>query len=201
MINYNGTNDYYPENLGKIYYADNSDNDWADYRQSILESRGKSQDDFEKYINIFSSGGLLIGLTLLSKLIETEFDYRYHILIIIGSLLFVLSIIANVFSHYLAISNDECTIAEIDCRHPEILNNIDERNLVIKILNRTSIFSISIATILISIFLIINLTTMRKKSENPQGKPNSSQGDPKPLNEEKGRTTQKPAFEIKPKKS
>ena len=41
---------------------------------------------------------------------------------------------------------------------------------------------------------------MSKKNDTPQAKPKTTQSDPKPLNEEKGRTTQKPSFEVKPKK-
>ena len=122
-----------------------------------MESRSKSQDDFEKYLNIFSSGGLLIGLTLLSKLTETELTYKYQYLVILGTVLFLASIMANVFSHYIAIANDDCTIAEIDCKNQEIIKNIDRRDIVVIWLNRISMFSISVATILILTFLIINL--------------------------------------------
>ena len=41
---------------------------------------------------------------------------------------------------------------------------------------------------------------MSKKIIIPQAKPINSPDKPKPINEEKGRTSQKPSFLIKPKK-
>lgn len=41
---------------------------------------------------------------------------------------------------------------------------------------------------------------MSKKNESPQSKPKTKQSDPLPLNEQKGRTTQNPSFQVKPKK-
>ena len=154
---YSGTNDYYPKNLGIISYADNSNEDWQNYRKSIIESRTKSQDDFEKYLNIFSSGGLLIGLTILGKLVETSNDYKFEYFVTTGSLVFVVSILSNVFSHYKAIANDDKTISEIDIQDDGILSKIDKRNKTINRLNIISLTAILLGTSLLILFLILNI--------------------------------------------
>lgn len=157
MNKYSGTNDYYPENLGIITYADNSKDDWQNYRKTITESRIKSQDDFEKYLNIFSSGGLLIGLTILGRLVETVNNYEFKYFVSVGSLLFVVSILSNVFSHFKAIANDDKTISEIDLRDFEILDKMDRRDKIIKCLNNLSLIAILVGTLSLVLFLILNI--------------------------------------------
>ncbi|MFC6269806.1 hypothetical protein [Frigoriflavimonas asaccharolytica] len=157
MKNFVGTNDYYPKNLGSISYSDNSNEDWQNYRKSIIESRTKSQDDFEKYLNIFSSGGLLIGLTILGKLVETANDYEFEYFVSTGSVLFVVSILSNVFSHYKAISNDDKTISEIDVQDVAILIKIDKRNKTINKMNIVSLSAIILGSSLLILFLILNI--------------------------------------------
>lgn len=197
---YEGSNSYFPANNFTLDYNDNSDEVRSAYRDELLRSRGKSQDDFEKYFNIFGSGGLLISLTLLSKLIETELKYEYQWMIISASILFLISLFSNLISHFIAIFNEEKNIADVDNYNPDLTVNIDKRNKCITILNWISLGSISIGAILISVFLIINLNSMSQKKDLPQGKPTQTPSEPKPLNEQKGRTTSKPSFQIKPKK-
>lgn len=156
MTNYIGENNYYPKKIGRIDFSDNSADNWDNYRLSILESRSKSQDDFEKYLNIYSSGGLLISLTLLGRLMEEKPTLELQFILPIASFTFVVSILSNVFSHYKAISNDDKTIEDIDIQNPQILEEIFKRNIAINWLNKISLTAISIGTILLILFLTIN---------------------------------------------
>lgn len=36
---------------------------WSEYRNSVSANKNKSQDDFEKYINLLASGGIIVSLT------------------------------------------------------------------------------------------------------------------------------------------
>ena len=38
------------------------ENEWIDFRKSVYETKSKSEDDFEKYINVIASGGLAITI-------------------------------------------------------------------------------------------------------------------------------------------
>ncbi|KQM57976.1 hypothetical protein [Chryseobacterium sp. Leaf201] len=202
MAVYNGDNNYYPKKIDNINYTDESFSDWEKYRNTILQNLTKSQDDFEKYLNIFSSGGLFICLTILSKLIEKEVYYQLQFFIIFASILFLISLLLNLFSHYIAISNDEKNIIDIDNQCEVISENIDKRNKVIVFLNRGCVSSITLATLMLSIFLILNIKTMSKKEYSNKDVPKGANTNvnPRPLNDEKGRTTTKPSFQIKPKK-
>ena len=37
--------------------------DWIEYRNAVSDNKSKSQDDFEKYVNLLASGGILMSLT------------------------------------------------------------------------------------------------------------------------------------------
>lgn len=61
---------------------------WNDYRNAVTENKNKSQDDFEKYINLLASGGIILSLTFLEKIatiVKIEFIWFY----IIGLILLV----------------------------------------------------------------------------------------------------------------
>lgn len=200
LPNYCGSNNYYPKNIGNISYEDGTYEYWEKFRGEIAKVREKSEDDFEKYLNVFGSGGLLVGLTLLSKLVETDIKYQFQWMLIIGSILFLVCLLSNLLSHYMAIHNNDKNINDIDTQCKELWTNFERRNKNIGYVNRTSLTSIISGTILITLFLILNINTMAKQQQTPQAKPKTTQGDPKPLNQEKGRTTTQPSFQVKPKK-
>ncbi len=41
--------------------------DWIDYRNAVYDNKSKSQDDFEKYMNLLASGGIVLSLTFLEE--------------------------------------------------------------------------------------------------------------------------------------
>lgn len=183
-----------------MFFDDNSDSQWEEFRKQLLDIISKSQDDFESRLILLSSGGLIIALTFLDKLFEYKIDINVKFLIISAIVLFVISLISNLYSHILAIKNNEKNIEDVDNRNPEIIKNIVKRNEPIQWLNTTSSYTISLGAIALFSFFLINFLNMNNKEQKPVEKPKSSQSEPKPLNEEKGRTTQKPSFSIKPKK-
>ena len=198
--NYCGSNNYYPKNIANISYDDGTYEYWEKFRGETAKVKEKSEDDFEKYLNVFGSGGLLVGLTLLSKLVETHIRYQFQWMLILGSILFLACLLSNLLSHYMAIHNNDKNINDIDTQCEELWTNFERRNKNIAYVNRTSLGSIISGTILITLFLILNINTMAKQQQTPQEKPKNSQSDPKPSSENKGRTTTQPSFQIKPKK-
>jgi preprotein translocase subunit SecG len=203
--NYSGSNDYYPENIDKISYKDEDSDYWQNFRNDVIKVREKSQDDFEKYLNVFGSGGLLVGLTLLSKLVESKLNYEFQWMLILGSILFVICLLSNLFSHYMAIDNNDKNISDIDNQNPNLWENFDKRNKQIGNLNNVSVCSIILGTILITLFLILNINTMAKQNTNPQSQPKSQpkgQAIPegKKNDSNKGRTTVNPTFQKPPQK-
>ncbi len=112
----------------------------------------------------------------------------------------MISLLSNLISHKVAIHNSEKIIEDIDIKNPNIFQNIDKRNRNTNILNWISLSSIIFGTIFLSFFLIFNIYNMNENKSNSQGKPTTTKGEPKPLNEEKGKTSTKPSFQINPKK-
>ena len=153
---YSGSNDYYPKHIDTISYKDEDSDYWQNFRDDVLKVREKSQDDFEKYLNVFGSGGLLVGLTLLSKLTESKINYEYRLMLIFGSVSFVVCLLSNLISHHLAVRNNEKTISDIDTQNIDLWENFDKRNKQIGNLNNVSVCSIIFGTILITLFLILN---------------------------------------------
>lgn len=197
---YSGSNDYYPKSIGSISYEDGSDEYWENFRNDNIKVREKSQDDFEKYLNVFGSGGLLVGLTLLSKLVESKINYEFQWMLIFGSVLFVICLLSNLLSHYLAIHNNDKNISDIDNKNPKLWENFDKRNNYLGNVNWVSLGSIIAGTILITLFLILNINTMAKQNTNPPSKPSTTQGSPSRQSEQKGRTTTTPPSQKPPQK-
>lgn len=165
--------------------------DWSEYRNSVSENKNKSQDDFEKYINLLASGGIIVSLTFLEK-ITAVVKIEYIIFYLIGLFLLVLTLLSNLYSHHKSIQDSDSIIKEIDEeKYEDIFKNIDKRNKPINLLNITSIWSLIIGTILILTFVSINLFSMNENKKPPPS--DNPRQNPKPLTEEqRGRTNPPP---------
>jgi hypothetical protein len=163
------------------------ESEWKEFRNSVYETKSKSQDDFEKYINVLASGGLAITIAFFDKVVDIH-KSTHIFLIILGWILLVLTLLSNLISHYLSISYSQKTIDEInEKKYDDVFTNVKKRNGFIKILNGFSIGSLIIGIISIIIFVTINLTIMNN-NQKPTQKPQT----PKPLTEEKGRPINNP---------
>lgn len=167
---------------------------WEDYRNSVSENKNKSQDDFEKYINLLASGGIVLSITFLEKIVTVD-KTIVNWLYIVGLLLLVVTLLSNLYSHYRSITDSDLIIKEIDeKKYEDVFKNIHKRNKPINILNKVSIWSLIIGTLLILTFVSINLFAM---SEKPKSNPTPNQN-PRPLEEQKGRNNPMPKPNLKP---
>lgn len=164
--------------------------EWIEYRNAVNENKSKSQDDFEKYINLLASGGLVLSLTFFEKIVPLD-KAIYKPFVVIGMFLMVVTLLSNLYSHHKSILDSDATIKEIDEeKFKEIFKNIDERNKAINTLNSVSIWALIIGMLSLITFVTINIYSM--DNTNKGNKP-SPQQPPKPLTEEKrGRTTPPP---------
>ena len=130
---------------------------WKEYRISLLEEKGKSDDDFEKYITFIASGGLGLTLTFVDNISPLKESICVWIIILgwfsLGTTLFV-----NLLSHYISSSNNTKAIQDIDdnLSYEDIVDNIDKRNLVVSKLNLSSIIALGFGILCILIFTTIN---------------------------------------------
>ncbi|MFV8339614.1 hypothetical protein ACNQGL_10120 [Flavobacterium sp. LB3P21] len=164
--------------------------EWIEYRNSVTENKSKSQDDFEKYINLLASGGLVLSLTFFEKIVPLN-KAIFKPFVIAGMFLMVLTLLSNLYSHYKSIVDSDTTIKEIDEeKFEEIFKNIDVRNKTINRLNKISIWSLIIGAISLITFVTINIYNMDNSNQGNKPRP---QQPPKPLTEEKrGRITPPP---------
>jgi hypothetical protein len=162
---------------------------WKEFRKSVYENKVKSEDDFEKYITLISSGALALSITFIEKIVPLNTAYVKWILIV-GWVLLTATLFASLISHFYSRKFSESTIEDIDneIEYEEILNNINKRNKCLEWINFSTISSLFLGIISIVIFVSINIINM---SENSNPRPNPNQ-QPKPLTEEKGRTIPKP---------
>lgn len=158
---------------------------WINYRNSVIENKTKSQDDFEKYINLMASGGLVLSLTFLEKIVSLD-KAVCKSLVIIGMYLMVATLLSNLYSHYKSMLDSDATIKDIDEKYySDIFKNIEKRNKKINILNKFSIWSLIIGILSLITFATINIYHMSDKQKvTPR---------PKPATEEKGRTITPPS--------
>jgi hypothetical protein len=166
-------------------------NGWEEYRNAVIVNKNKSQDDFEKYINLLASGGIIISLTFLEKITAVA-KIEYLIFYLSGLILLVFTLVSNLYSHHKSNLDSDLIIKEIDEeKFEDIFKNIDKRNKPINLLNKISIWSLIIGSVLILTFVTINLLAMNENQKpSPSDNPRQS---PKPLTEEKrGRTNPSP---------
>ncbi|UPQ77746.1 hypothetical protein M0M57_08880 [Flavobacterium azooxidireducens] len=169
------------------------ENGWENYRDSVIVNMNKSQDDFEKYINLLASGGIIISLTFLEKIVSVT-KISYLGLYIIGLFLLVMTLLSNLYSHFKSMRDSATIIKEIDeKKYDEIFKNIEKRNKPINLLNKASIWFLIIGAVLILTFTSINLLNMNS-DQTPQPKDSTSLPDPNT-----GRVNPSPKPIIKPK--
>lgn len=162
------------------------DQSWIDYRNSVIDNKSKSQDDFEKYINLLAVGGIVLSLTFLEKIVSLD-KASYKSLVVLGMYLMVVTLLFNLCSHYKSILDSDKTIKEIDeKKYDDIFKNIEKRNKAINLLN-----TISIGALIVGIFSLVTFATINIYNMSDKPKPSQPQ---KPLTEEKGRTITPPTL-------
>lgn len=148
----------------------NKDNYWIEYRNSIYQNKSKSQDDFEKYINLLATGGLILGFTFMEKKFSFS-KISWLWMIICGLLCFTITLLSNLYSHHKSIKDSDEMINEIDNKlFDDLYIKTKKRNKIIDLLNNISIMSLFIGATLTILFITKNLYNMNSNSQNPQPK-------------------------------
>lgn len=171
------------------------------YRRSVEENKNKSQDDFEKYINILASGGLVVSLLFVEKLVENKINSMASWLFVIGLVGFVGTLLINLISHKKSINDSNFILDNLgfDIKKFDdevFLEEVTKRNKILDFWNKASITSLIAGTLSILIFFTINFLNMSNQQPKPQPRPN--QNPSSPLTEEKGRTNPIPSKVVIP---
>lgn len=169
----------------------------SNYRKSVEENKNKSQDDFEKYINLLASGGLVISLMFLEKLVENKINSNGNWLFVIGLIGFVSTLLINLISHKKSINDSNYILETLGfdtskTDDEDFINEVSRRNKVLDTWNKLSIGSLIIGALTILMYFTINFLNMSNQQPKPQPTP------PKPHTEEKGRTNPMPTRIVAP---
>lgn len=138
---------------------------WENYRDSVYANKSKSEDDFEKYINLLATGGIILGFTFMEKIISlTTISWIW--ISVFGLVLLAGTLLLNLLSHYKSISDADEILSEIDNKeYLKVYDNSSKRNKVIRNLNLTSIWSLILGCFFIMMFITKNLYELNKKEE------------------------------------
>jgi hypothetical protein len=126
------------------------------YRDALIRIKEKSEDDFEKNITYISAGGLALSLTLIDKIVNLG-NSIYKPILIISWTLFTISLLTNLISHYISSYYHDKSINEIDKKNPDILENIDRRNQILRIINITNVVLLILGIAFLVVFTSINI--------------------------------------------
>ena len=125
-------------------------------RENLIKIKEKSDDDFELKITYISAGSLGLSMTFIEKIVCFPFAKEIHFLIIAWGLL-AITLMINLFSHYLSSYYHELTTDEFDKKDSKFEKNFNRRNKVLRNLNIGTIFTLSLGIIILIVFLSINL--------------------------------------------
>jgi hypothetical protein len=131
--------------------------EWEEYRKDLLVEKSKSDDDFEKYITLISSGGLGVTIAYMNQIVPLKEAIVVWVLLI-GWVLLTFTLFLNLYSHYQASIDKENTIKNLDeeVSYDCLIKNVDRRNKFIQRLNLCSILSLGLGLLSIILFTIIN---------------------------------------------
>ena len=131
--------------------------EWKEYRKSILVEKGKSDDDFEKYITFIASGSLGLTLTFIDKISPLKQSIGIWV-IIVGWIFLASTLFINLLSHFLSSRYNEKTIQDLDdeINYDDLIDNIDKRNKIVSNLNLASIILLGLGILFILIFTALN---------------------------------------------
>ena len=161
-------------------------------RDNLLKIKEKSDDDFEKNITYISAGALGLSMTFIEKIVDIHKGSFLYFLFIAWGLL-TLTLLVNLLSHYLSSYYHDKSAQELDKEDPEIDNNIDKRNSIMRKINIGTVISLILGIIFLILFTSINLTKM--KDEEPKKETKTTTTETKIIEtkyEKFGRTITKP---------
>lgn len=141
---------------------------WENYRESVYTNKSKSEDDFEKYINILATGGIVLGFTFMEKIFSlTKISWIWTS--VIGLILLVATLLLNLLSHYRSISDADKILSEIDSEdYEKVFTNSNKRNRIIRGLNLGSICFLILGCFFIMMFVTKNLYEVNRKGNNTE---------------------------------
>lgn len=131
-----------------------------DYRKSIENNKIRSENDFEKHINIFAGIGVFVSLIEFNKIGSCTTN---RICLLLSIICYVITLLINLISHRKSINDSNYILEEIGYNDIEkleserFLRELERRNNIIETLNDISVSSLIAGVFFFIIFLVINI--------------------------------------------
>lgn len=130
--------------------------DLSSFKENLEKTLDKSQDDFEKQLIYVSGGALSISMFFIEKVIKDLHGASHKWLLITSWFLFGVTLFVNLIFHYLAGKSVYKTLSEIN-NNKYNRSRFEKRNKTIDRINVSTLFSLGLGTLLLILFLTINL--------------------------------------------
>jgi quinol-cytochrome oxidoreductase complex cytochrome b subunit len=140
-----------------------------EFRNNLVETLSKNQEDFEKQLIYVSAGALGASIFFIEKIVKDIDNSHYKWLLILSWFFLGSTIVINAISHYIAMEMNYKSIDEID------KNKYDEkaslkRNRKLKYINLSTLVTLLIGIFFLILFTSINLhmSDTNKNTETPK---------------------------------
>lgn len=140
-------------------------NDLKEYKQSVINTFNRNQEDFEKQIVFISSGTLGLSMFFIEKVVKDLNLSIYKPLLIISWVLLGSTLIINLVSHFIS---SKYNYQLIDNLNNE---NLDEEKIKKQQRNLFFINQTSIFTLIFGILFLISYSTLNIMSKSTNNKP------------------------------
>lgn len=131
-----------------------------DYRKSIENNKIRSENDFEKHINIFAGIGVFVSLIEFNKIGSCTTN---RICLLLCVICYVITLLINLISVRKSINDSNYILEEIGYNDIEklesecFLRELERKNNIIETLNDISVSSLIVGVFFFIIFLVINI--------------------------------------------
>jgi magnesium-transporting ATPase (P-type) len=140
------------------------ENSVKEFRNSLVETLNKNQEDFEKQLIYVSAGALGASIFFIEKIVRDLDSSLYKWLLICSWLFLGATIVINAISHFVAINMNYKSIDEIDQGNYEAKAAL-KRNRKLKYINLSTVITLLIGIFFLILFASINLI-MSDKNNN-----------------------------------
>lgn len=141
------------------------DKDLKEYKNSIIETFNRNQEDFEKQLIFISSGSFALSMFFIEKVVPDLSASIFKSFLIISWILLGSTLIINLISHYISSRNNH-----------ELVNNINNDKYDVEKIqqqqrNLFHINQITIFTLIFGILFLISYSTINIMSKSNNEKP------------------------------
>ncbi|GAB4093560.1 hypothetical protein [Flaviaesturariibacter terrae] len=158
-----------------------SENTVSEFRDSLLRTNEKTQETFEKQLSYLAAGTIGLSLVVLKDIIPLS-GARCLVMLSFSWLALTACLLVNLFSHRVSYKSHYKTITEIQDGDYDSDRAIN-RNRVVDIYNRSTVWLLFLGILLFLVFTIINVSVMSKetKPQNPVDNTRGLTSNPPPI--------------------